>query len=374
MASDGRPSSKEHSEHVTDSTCLSCHRNEALSYVHTAHHLTSQVAAKDSILGSFKAGANVLMISDPATAEDKPGLFFRMQARSDGYYQTAVSGLPGVLQQRSERMDIVVGSGARGQSYLYWHGDQLYELPVSYWSDGKQWINSPGYADGTMNFSRPITPRCLECHTTYVQSRSTDPLENSYFKNTLITGISCQTCHGSGAAHIFRHKTKLPANITAEDILNPAKFSRDRQVDLCALCHNGIRQQEIAPAFSFIPGQPLDNYVVPESNEFDTLPNVHGDQVGLLKRSLCYRSSPKMSCSTCHDVHAEEKPAASYSTRCLSCHRAETCGMFRKIGPSIVKNCIDCHMPVQSANAIVSDTAGRSIQPKMRTHWIKPYP
>jgi len=39
-------------------------------------------------------------------------------------------------------MDIVIGSGVRGQSYLYWHGDQLYELPVSYWSDGSRWINS----------------------------------------------------------------------------------------------------------------------------------------------------------------------------------------------------------------------------------------
>jgi len=44
-----------------------------------------------------------------------------------------------------ERIDVVIGSGVRGQSYLYWHGDQLYELPVSYWSDGGRWINSPGY-------------------------------------------------------------------------------------------------------------------------------------------------------------------------------------------------------------------------------------
>jgi hypothetical protein len=371
--SDGRPNSKEFPEHVTDSTCLPCHQNAVHSYIHTAHHLTSQAVARNSILGSFKSGSNVLMIADPNTAVDKPGLFFRMEARTDGYYQTAVSGLPGILQQRSERMDIVIGSGVRGQSYLYWQGDQLYELPVSYWSEGKQWINSPSYTNGTMNFSRPITPRCLECHSTYIQSLSIDPLENSYSPNTLITGISCQTCHGPGAAHIARHEARLPANTPAEDILNPAKFSRDRQVDLCALCHNGIRQQETAPAFSFTPGQKLDNYVAPESNDSDTLPNVHGDQVGLLKRSLCYRSSPNMSCSTCHDVHTAEKPAASYSTHCLSCHRAEGCGMFKQNGPSIAKNCIDCHMPVQSTNAIVSDTPGHSIQPKMRTHWIKPY-
>jgi hypothetical protein len=359
---------------VGDSSCLSCHRDRGLSYLHTAHYLTSQAGNREGILGSFQAGTNVLMILDPATAEDRPGLFFKMEARRDGYYETAVSGLPGLLQQRSERMDIVIGSGVRGQSYLYWQGDQLYELPVSYWSDGRQWINSPGYANGTMNFSRPVTPRCLECHATYVQARSTDPLANSYYKNTLVPGISCEACHGPGADHVAQHHSKSPESTTGKAVLNPAKFSRDRQVDLCALCHNGIRQHEIAPAFSFVPGQALDNYVVPEPDSTDTQPNVHGDQVGLLKRSRCYQSSPNMSCSTCHDVHAKEMPAASYSVRCLSCHRAEGCGMFKTMGTKIANNCIDCHMPVQSTSAIISETAGQSITPKMRTHWIKIYP
>jgi hypothetical protein len=373
-ASDTQAAVSRRTGFVGDSSCLSCHRERALSYFHTAHYLTSQAGNRDAILGSFQRWANVLMISDPAKAEDRPGLFFKMEARRDGYYETAVSGLPGLLQQRSERIDVVIGSGVRGQSYLYWQGDQLYELPVSYWSDGKQWINSPGYANGTMNFSRPVTPRCLECHATYVQARTTNPLANSFYKNTLIPGISCETCHGPGADHVAQHQGKSPASISGKAILNPAKFSRDRQVDLCALCHNGIRQQEIAPAFSFVPGQALDNYVVPEPDNTDTQPNVHGDQVGLLKKSRCYQSSPNMGCSTCHDVHAKEMPAASYSVRCLSCHRAESCGMFKTIGAKITNNCINCHMPIQSTNAIISETAGQSIRPKMRTHWIKIYP
>jgi hypothetical protein len=94
------------------------------------------------------------MIADPATAGDDPGLYFKMEAKDNGFYQAAVAGWPGQLQQRSERIDVVIGSGVRGQSYLYWHADQLYELPVSYWSDDSRWINSPGYKNGTMNFSR----------------------------------------------------------------------------------------------------------------------------------------------------------------------------------------------------------------------------
>jgi hypothetical protein len=352
--------------------------------VHTAHHLTSQLANKDSILGSFHDGSNVLMIADPATAGDNPGLYFKMEARENGFYQTAVAGWPGTLQKKSERMDVVIGSGVRGQSYLYWQGDRLFELPVSYWSDGSRWINSPGYKNGTMNFSRAVIPRCIECHATYIEPRSPDPLTNQYAPGSLVTGISCERCHGSGVDHISLQQTKLnqpktPAGAPAVPlaggaILNPARFSRDRQVDLCALCHNGIRSEELVPAFSYVPGKPLDNYLHPNEGAPAAHPDVHGNQAGLLEKSRCYVSSPNMSCSTCHDVHQPERAAAAYSDRCLTCHQVESCGMFKTMGHKIAENCIDCHMPVESTNAIVSETAGQVIRPKMRNHWIKVYP
>jgi hypothetical protein len=358
-------------KYAGDAACLSCHREQSSSYLHTAHHLTSQPATRDSILGSFHDGSNVLMIADPKTAGDNPGLYFKMEARENGFLQTAVAGWPGQLQTKSERMEVVIGSGVRGQSYLYWRGDRLFELPVSYWSDGPRWINSPGYKDGTMNFSRAVTPRCLECHATFIEPRSPDPLTNEYNNASLALGIFCERCHGPGANHIARHQAEGTAG---ETILNPAKFSRDRQVDLCALCHNGIRSEELVPAFSYLPGKALDSYLHPAEGEVAAHPDVHGNQVGLLQRSRCYMSSPKMSCSTCHDVHQPERPAAAYSDRCLTCHKVESCGMAKTMGHKIAENCIDCHMPVEPTNAIVSTTAGQVIRPKMRNHWIKIYP
>jgi hypothetical protein len=313
------------------------------------------------------------MIADPATAADDPGLLFKMEARADGFYQSAVAGWPGHLQTKSERMDIVIGSGVRGQSYLYWHGEQLFELPVSYWSDGSRWINSPGYKNGTMNFTRAVTPRCLECHATSVRSLSPDPAGNRYDKQSLRLGIGCERCHGDGAAHVALHGATSTQKAGGEAILNPARFSRDRQVDLCALCHNGIRSEQLAAAFSYVPGKPLDSYLQPDAAETAAHPDVHGNQVGLLKRSRCYQSSPNMSCSTCHDVHQPEGTAASYSSRCLTCHQAESCGMEKTMGRTIAGNCIDCHMPVQPTNAIASETGGQQIRPKMRNHWIKVY-
>ncbi len=351
-------------KYVGDAACLPCHREQSDTYQHTAHRLTSQPATGTSILGSFHAGSNVLMIADPAKAAEDPGLYFKMEAQRNSYYQTAFAGWPGHLQERRERMDIVIGSGVRGQSYLYWHGEQLFELPVSYWSDGNRWVSSPGYKNGSMNFTRAVTPRCLECHATYIAPRSLDPLTNRYDPQSLVTGISCERCHGPGADHVAQPKVTM---------LNPAKFSRDRQIDVCALCHNGIRTEELAPAFTFVPGQVLDNFMQPNTGQVAAHPDVHGNQVGLLERSRCYLSSPQMSCATCHDVHQVERPAAAYSDRCLRCHQAESCGIAKTMGRKIADNCIDCHMPVEQTNAIISETAGDQIRPKMRNHWIRVY-
>ena len=43
------------------------------------------------------------------------------------------------------------------------------------------------------------------------------------------------------------------------------------------------------------------------------------------------------------------------------------------MGHAIANKCIDCHMPVEETNVIVSQTAGQVVHAKMRNHWIKVY-
>ena len=308
---------------VGDAACASCHKAEAETYSHTSHHLTSLLADARSILGSFTGPSSTLVISNADEAAGTPHLFFQMDARPDGFYQTAVAELGDRKLTHSERFDIVIGSGTRGQTYLYWKDTQLFELPVSFWSDGHQWINSPGYRDGTANFSRHVDPRCMECHSTYLQALSNDPQTNLYNSASLMTGITCESCHGPGLAHVNKEKLSAKQRKPALDsnILNPAKFNRDRQVDQCALCHNGTEREELAPAFSYVPGQDLNRFLAPGAVDATDHPDVHGNQVGLLKKSPCYLGSPAMTCSTCHNEHAPERAAAEYSSRCLQCHR-----------------------------------------------------
>ena len=359
-----------------DEACMPCHERESRTYRRTSHHLASQMPDKASVLGSFEESKNILTIANPKNDDRDPRLYFEMEAKDGSFYQTAVAEGAGKRLTHKERIDLVIGSGTRGQTYLFWNGKELYELPVSYWKDGSQWINSPGYKDGTANFERHVDPRCLECHSTFIQPLSRDRQTNIYSRESLVLGISCENCHGPGTSHIAAEQFHFSAPRKQSDaaILNPAKFQRDLQVDQCALCHNGTERVEIAPAFAYQPGQPLDKYLGANPADIGEQPDVHGNQVGLLKKSRCYLSSPTMSCSTCHDVHAPERAASTYSDRCLGCHQWRSCGASHKLGERIKRNCVDCHMPLLQTNAIVSVTAGSILRASIRTHWIKVYP
>ncbi len=368
------PNSTDRTSFAGDSSCAPCHLELTQRYHRTPHYLTSQLPAPTSVLGPFRSESNSLTIVE-STQSAKPGLQFVMEVKKDGFFETARSGWKSDIYQRTERIDLVTGSGVRGQTYLYWQGDRLFELPVSYWSEGHRWINSPGYVDGTADFSRPVNPACLECHATYIRALSADPRTNRYDRESLVPGISCESCHGPGANHVRESPRKPSAgkDSSESDILNPAKFSRDRQVDLCAECHNGIQREALAPTFSYVPGRPLSEFFKQLSSPDVALPDVHGNQVGLLQRSKCYRSSEKLSCTTCHDVHQAGQPASAYSLKCLGCHQRQSCGMFGKVSEQVLNRCIDCHMPVMQTNVIVSQTAGQVVRAKMRNHWIKVY-
>jgi hypothetical protein len=353
-----------HSEYVGDSACLSCHKEDVESYLQTAHHLTSGWPNAKLITGKFTPGANVMKTSNPY-------LNYEMDETSAGYFQSAIEEIsPPTKIVHKERIDVVVGAGRKGQTYLYWKGDRLFELPVTYWTSLSEWVNSPGYPDGTPRFDKAVLPRCLECHGTSFQWEPMPP--NRYVKTSLVLGITCEKCHGPGREHVTDYKAKPPLMpVNRKDIINPATFTRDRQVDTCALCHAGTAQA-VGPPLSFVPGEPIEQYLhIPYSGP-EAKVDVHGNQVQLLKESKCYQSS-SMSCTTCHNPHKTQRDAASYSPTCLSCHKPQDCGEHAKMGDKIANDCVDCHMPLQESEALTSETNGKEIKLLIRNHHIAIY-
>ena len=342
-------------------SCEACHREIVTTFLETAHFRTSADASAQSIKGDFAAGHNVLRTGSK-------GISFRMERRDNAFYQTAVDSAR--AWTRTERIDLVIGSARRGQSYLYWRGGLLFELPVSYLVGIERWINSPGYVDGQIDFARLIVPHCLECHSTSFPLRTAGG--GTWYARNYVLGISCEKCHGDGRAHV-RYQASHPTETSGRYILNAARFSRNRRVDNCALCHSGERDLK-APPFSYRPGEKLDDYFARPARATAAVPDVHGNQVSLLQRSKCFRSSPDMSCSTCHDVHRPQRDVAAFVQKCLGCHETSRHPMAAEIGGRLMTACIDCHMPNRKSKAIEINTATKPFALYYRTHAIGIYP
>ena len=358
--------------YVTSEKCMSCHNEVYNTHTRTAHHLTGQPANEGSIKGSFEKGKNKYAYT--------PSILLSMEKRDSGLFQVAY--FKGE-EKKAMRFDMVIGSGVMGQSFLTWRNAQLYQLPITYFTAADQWSNSPGFPNERVLIDRPATARCLECHVSYAKGISGPELEPTGFDRTkIIYGVDCQKCHGPAAKHI-EYQTQHPEDTTAKYIVNPVKLSKQQQLDICTLCHGG-NIQKTKPSFEFTAGKDLSDFFAIESHDEVVLNSsqidVHGNQVGLLKASKCFKMSLTMTCSTCHNTHENERGKAElFSKRCISCHN--TSGeKFKTTTHSQItapeKNCIDCHMPSQPSKSIAVFLQGEEI-PKtsfLRSHFIGIYP
>ncbi len=303
-----------------------------------------------------------------------------MERKGDSFYQTAYHSGKEYL---SKPFDIVIGSGRKGQSYLYWDNKKLYQLPVSYFTPADCWCKSPGYTADSPVYNRRVPVYCVECHATNARTVVGKSREYGDFfdKRQLIYGIDCERCHGPGAAHIQFH-TEHPGERAGVYILNAGRMSRQQKLDACALCHSGSRFP-LKPAFSFRVGDTLNAFSEAKYTEANVATlDVHGNQYGLLTTSKCFNQS-QMDCSSCHQVHTNEAgDLKGYSQRCMSCHNGslhKACTMPPTPGLVLGNNCIDCHMPALPSQKIVlqlsnaADT-GRDISNLVRTHHIAIYP
>ena len=110
------------------------------------------------------------------------------------------------MPYETQSFDISVGSGYKGQTYLYWRDNKLYQLPISYYTPLNTWCNSPGFPNNYIQFDRIITARCMECHATFA-SVSGNGDETTFDSSHIIYGITCERCHGPAAKHVAYYST-----------------------------------------------------------------------------------------------------------------------------------------------------------------------
>lgn len=349
-------------------SCQSCHAGIYDNFIQTAHAKTSAPANKKTILGSFEEGKNVYSINyndGVVMVENDSGLF--------------QSNFINKKLAKPYKFGVVIGSGTRGQTYLYWSGNRLFQMAVSYFTLTDSWVNSPGNPEDFADFSRPIEKNCLSCHGSYVKLVSEPNAKFEEFdQKQFVYGINCEKCHGAGGRHVDFH-TQNPGEKQARFIVNAAKLNQRQQIDACAVCHSGITNEMTSP-FGFHTGDTIYHKPQQPSDSLSK-PDVHGNQYGLLVKSKCYLESGSITCSTCHNPHNQQRgDNALFSQRCMSCHTPEKnnfCKMAPELGKdNLVSNCIDCHMPTRESEILNVKVFGEAKHKPavLRTHQIAIYP
>lgn len=353
-------------EYAGSQTCITCHKDIGQAHLASYHYKTSGKTSYAELQQLVSAGQNIVYYDDLAnvSVEERQSQFFQLYNK-------------GGKELRSEPFDISIGSGEKAHSFAYWKNEQLFQLPLTYFTSLHRWTNSPGYPVRQPYFDRVILSRCLECHASYVDKTEfeTTPLQISekLSAGSLILGIDCERCHGPAAQHATFHQ-EHPQERQAKFIASIRSLSRQQQLDLCASCHSGNDLDVQRSLFHFRPGDTLANFYYPyfgTGNKKE--PDVHGKQMQLLQASKCFQQS-NMTCGSCHDGHQlNDKKTDMFIAKCMTCHQNSEHALQMK---TVNKNCIDCHMPLQPSRALNFNNGSelKSIPYMLRSHWIAIYP
>jgi hypothetical protein len=166
--------------------------------------------------------------------------------------------------------------------------------------------------------------RCFRCPTTAA-------VTSKVFESEKATpGVTCEACHGPGAAHVASMTANDPEQATA--IMDPVDLSPSDSVDFCGACHSTWAD-------------------VVETHRKIGLARIRFEPYGL-EQSRCRGTSGdrRITCVACHDPHQPlvHEPSA-YDSKCLACHGLRTESGGEHAAKTVCKvaanNCVTCHMP-----------------------------
>jgi Flp pilus assembly protein TadD len=278
-------------------------------------------------------------------------------------FSAAVRG--GQLVHKAERLDdrkqpvaaaespiqYVLGSGTRGKSYLSDRGGCLYQSPVSWFTQTKEWDLSPGF-HAFYPPEPPVEPGCLFCHAN--AARPVPHTRNRYEADPFRgLAVGCERCHGPGALHVAARQRGDAAEGQADKtIVNPRHLEPLLREGVCQQCHLQGEKRVVRRGrgpFDYRPGLPLHLFwsVFARPDAADRKRAVgHVEQ---MHQSRCFTaSSGQLDCTSCHDPHrrpADAERTEFYRGRCLTCHGSKGCSLPAPERRAKADNCIACHMP-----------------------------
>ncbi len=250
-----------------------------------------------------------------------------------------------LMRGKRELLDYI-GEGRRGRTYLFSVDGFVFESPVNWYTDRHMWDMAPGYRNAPQApMNLPALSSCLDCHVSGIRP----PIQGTENRYTLpvfaYSGVTCERCHGPGAAHL-----------NGGAIVNPAKLTPNRRDAICMQCHlegNAAIERPGKHLYEFRPGDELSDYVRYYIRADQPASGLRAtSQFEALAQSMCKKKSgDAMSCTSCHDPHrspAPEERTAFYRAKCLACHGT---AFGEKHHPKQA-DCTTCHMPANPSSDV----------------------
>jgi Flp pilus assembly protein TadD len=297
---------------------------------------------------------------DTASTFDAQGFRYRVERRGTRvvHVESQLGRDGQVLANVEAEVEFVLGSGKRGRSYLYQRDGYVFQSPISWYSQKQRWDLAPGYEVVNSHFERPVSARCLFCHSNMVREveGTTNRFELPIFRGC---SVGCERCHGPGELHA--REPQLADGVDYR-IVNPRHLEPELREAVCEQCHlQGERRVLRAnlSTFDYRPGLPLHDFwsvFLLASNLTEAQKAV--GQVEQMHSSRCYRESRgELGCISCHDPHrfpAPEEQTQFYRARCQTCHATNGCSLpaadRKRQSPD--DSCIQCHMPKRDTDII----------------------
>jgi len=349
-------------------SCAQCHTVEATGYATTGMaRAFYKPQAKDTVEVSVK---------DRQFFHTVSGTYYSMTEHGGKYFQRrwqqGFDGKPDNVEEL--QIDYIMGSGNHVRTYLHREENgTLIELPMAWYAElGGHWGMNPGYDNPHPMTRRPIAYECMFCHNAYPEIPVTEHRDlsaNPVYNDPLPEGIDCQRCHGPGAAHVkAAQSTGMSVSQVRALILNPARLSNERKMEVCEQCHlettshslpDRIRHYNQTP-FGYAANQSLASFNSyfsrdPEKGSIDNFEIVNAPY--RLRQSQCYlKSEGALTCETCHnphDLHKGPEAASYYTPICMKCHAANLPAQIALHKHPASNDCVSCHMPKRRTEDVI---------------------
>jgi hypothetical protein len=377
--------------YVGSSSCRSCHRDNHASWQASYHRSMTQVASASAILAPFEGVTPAL-----------EGTAWRLERDSGEFFVTPLQATGG--EGLAERSRVVLTTGSHHYQ-IYWledRGSGMEQLPLIWHRDEGEWVPrksmfvtppSPYSGEETGRWQRT----CIQCHAT----NGTQEHPEQGGARVAEFGISCESCHGPGEAHVTFHGDEersdtLEPGAADPTIVNPKRLSHQRSAEICGQCHgiHPLPKEERKfwqhQGFGYRPGQVLSesrhllrgtyekNGKVMQAflrRHPDTLQDhfwsdgevrLAGREYNGLIESPCFQRG-ELSCISCHDLHRSRQdprnttawaddqlaPGMDGPKACLQCHEdyrdpVRWSTHTHHASDSTGSNCLNCHMPYTS--------------------------